>query len=298
MKIAVIDSGINLEFKQFNYIDIECINITDLSKKAVDENGHGTASVAEIIKINRQADILVIKVLDENARASLGALLKALRYCLARDDIDIINLSLSCEINDRAVISVFESIIKSLLDKGITIVSSVANTYGKLKNDYGYPANFAGVIKVRHEYSDTCYVEYNKADDQYIYHGTYNLVPWKNNEYKFYRANSSAASKAAGILSEGAISDKRGTLTKYYRKEIYESQCNIYKINNVIRSYCIENYNSEDYIEIQSETCLNLLRRLESELEISLDYMDFSVEDFLDVDRLVCKCSRLLSSIN
>ncbi len=294
-KIAVIDSGINLEYKDFLNMDIECVNMYDLGTNVVDKNGHGTSSVGEIIKMNRSASILVIKALDEKAQSSLGLLIKALRYCLTRDDIDIINLSLSCRINDTEVIDYFESVINQINAKGITIVCSIANTYGKENNDYGYPAKFSGIIKVRHLYSATCYIEYNQEHDEYIYYGTYNLMPWRDTEYRFYRVNSSAAPKIAGIISKGTSNNIKSMLMVYNNKnELFELENGNQELRNVISSYCFEKGNLGDYIEIQSKNCTDLLRRIEHEFNIVLDYMDFTVEDFISVERLASKCSRYI----
>lgn len=46
-----------------------------------------------------------------------------------------------------------------------------------------------------------------------------------------------------------------------------------------------------EYIKIQSEECLALLRYIESAYNIVLDYKNFSIEDFVNITRLARKCS-------
>ena len=103
MVIAVIDTGINLQFKEFNNLDITPVNIDNSNVDTEDRNGHGTATIGEIVRVNKNIQILSIKILDDMGKTSLSSLVNALEYCSKRDDINIINLSLSCTIYDHEV---------------------------------------------------------------------------------------------------------------------------------------------------------------------------------------------------
>lgn len=57
MVIAVIDTGINLQFKEFN----NPVNIDNSNVDTEDRNGHGTATIGEIVSVNKNIQILFIK---------------------------------------------------------------------------------------------------------------------------------------------------------------------------------------------------------------------------------------------
>ena len=118
-KIAILDSGIDFNFEEFDQTRIEVKDfVKETSTIAQDENGHGTACCGEIVKIYPEAEMLVIKVLNRMAKSSLGLLYDALEYCLNRDDIVVINISSSCLLTERDIADVFEELINELVKKG------------------------------------------------------------------------------------------------------------------------------------------------------------------------------------
>ena len=201
MKIAVIDSGINLEYEDFKDVSIETIGIGKAYKYIKDKNGHGTSTIGEIVNINPKAEIIVFKALDENKRCSLLTVINILKYCMSRNDISIINMSLSCVIYDEEVFKYGSRIIKKLINKKIKIVASVANNMDYIHNERNFPSDVEGVIKVKHIYSPKQYIEFDRRNMIYTYYGSYNLMPTKNNNYLFYKGNSSFTARISGLLS-------------------------------------------------------------------------------------------------
>ena len=201
MKIAVIDSGINLEYEDFKDVSIETIGIGKAYKYIKDKNGHGASTIGEIVNINPKAEIIVFKALDENKRCSLLTVINILKYCMSRNDISIINMSLSCVIYDEEVFKYGSRIIKKLLNKKIKIVASVANNMDYIHNERNFPSDVEGVIKVKHIYSPKQYIEFDRRNMIYTYYGSYNLMPTKNNNYLFYKGNSSFTARISGFVS-------------------------------------------------------------------------------------------------
>lgn len=80
MVIAVIDT-INLQFKEFNNLDITPVNIDNSNVDTEDRNGYGTATIGEIVRVNKNIQILSIKILDDMGKTSLSSLVNALEYC-------------------------------------------------------------------------------------------------------------------------------------------------------------------------------------------------------------------------
>lgn len=123
MKVAVIDSGINKEFCDFKHIDIEAGDFVPVG----DENGHGTASAAEIVNMNPNVELLIFKCLGENNMGKLSYVVDALKSCLQRQDVSIINMSISTWIEDDEIFKYLEHLIKKIIQKKIKVVASISN---------------------------------------------------------------------------------------------------------------------------------------------------------------------------
>ena len=70
-----------------------------------------------------------------------------------------------------------------------------------IHNERNFPSDVEGVIKVKHIYSPKQYIEFDRRNMIYTYYGSYNLMPTKNNNYLFYKGNSSFTARISGLLS-------------------------------------------------------------------------------------------------
>ena len=283
MKIAIIDSGINREYVDFVNTKMECQNIIDGTDDVTDFNGHGTESAGEIVRINNVCELLILKVLDQYGKTSLLYLYNALCYCLEDKSIDIINLSLSCDIVDNDVKDMLEGVIRELRLSGVVIICSVANKYDDLINVYGYPAAYEGVIKAKHEYAQYNSMKYIGKSNECIYRGSFHLMPYKNGRYIFYRANSSAAAKTSAIISR--IKDFNVDKDYLFDAEMIETirYCdNQYSsdVRRQIKQYCERKQGVSNIIKIDSDNCMQLLCFIEERFKLKFDYKLFSVEHF------------------
>lgn len=280
MKIAVIDSGINLEYEDFKDVSIETIGIGKAYKYIKDKNGHGTSTIGEIVNINPKAEIIVFKALDENKRCSLLTVINILKYCMSRNDISIINMSLSCVIYDEEVFKYGSRIIKKLLNKKIKIVASVANNMDYIHNERNFPSDVEGVIKVKHIYSPKQYIEFDRRNMIYTYYGSYNLMPTKNNNYLFYKGNSSFTARISGLLSLNLnvlemnefISNDSKKAIGYISKEVLKRL--IKRVNGTLdinKEWTVERY-------------ILLFKEIENISKQKIDYKKICIEDLKNIE--------------
>lgn len=118
VKIAILDSGCNIEYQEgISFIDE---NITDL-------NGHGT-SIAKIIKeYNPDAKLYIAKVLNRNGCSlDINQIADGIYWAISRR-VDIINISWQGRRDEKAI----HDAIKQAYQNGIIIVAGAGN-----KNDF------------------------------------------------------------------------------------------------------------------------------------------------------------------
>lgn len=147
VKVAIIDSGIDVhnELNTKKWVDFsDTVN----GYKPTDSSGHGT-QVAGVIaaRINGlgmegiadQAQLYSVKVLDENNKASISAVTKAIEWCI-QNDIDIINMSFGTDEYSQ----ILHDEIKKAKMHNIVMVAAAGNN----KKQIQYPAAYSEVISV------------------------------------------------------------------------------------------------------------------------------------------------------
>lgn len=137
VKIAVIDTGFNMEYKKkvkFCHGEHRDFTNTDLK----DRHGHGTNIVGLISKNNQNIDycIVILKFYNMGESSGLSETINALKYA-QKIKVNIINLSLGGK-NPSASEKIQ---ILRLLDEGVKIVAAAGNNKNNLDKscDY-YPA--------------------------------------------------------------------------------------------------------------------------------------------------------------
>lgn len=197
-KIAVIDTGINLEYRDFKGKNIEIVNIKK-QKIHKDLNGHGTSCCGEILKYNPIAPLVIIPILDESCTCSLEELYNALLYCNDREDIGIVNLSLSCNIDNDKVLGLFEFLINKMNKNGKILLASNKNKITKSEKTYPYDfENVLGVTKLNKIYPR---IIFDKKSNKCHISSDFYFMPSINKRYKIFYGNSSLTAKMTGLLS-------------------------------------------------------------------------------------------------
>ena len=196
--IAIIDSGINTDFKEFKNKSIKCFNINSYENSidsVKDYSGHGTACTAEILRVSPDAKINVIKTLDENSQSSVKKLIESIEYASEIDDVRFI--SLSCSTFESKYLDDFKKVIDYANRKNKLLICSSDNT-----NTLSYPSYLDGVIGVQRCASSIDKYWFNKElDIQCICEENYRLLPSINKNYRLFGANSYCTAYFCGLLS-------------------------------------------------------------------------------------------------
>lgn len=196
--IAIIDSGINTAFKEFKNKSIKGFNIHSYGNSIdsiKDYSGHGTACAAEILRINPDAKLNIIKTLDQNSQSSVKKLIESIEYASEIDDVRII--SLSCSTFESKYLDDFKKVINYANKKNKLLICSSDNT-----NKISYPSYLDGVIGVQRHASNIDKYWFNKElDIQCICEENYRLLPSINKNYRLFGANSYCTAYFCGLLS-------------------------------------------------------------------------------------------------
>jgi len=151
VRVAVLDTGIDLNHPDLFENIKSHINIINPKKTGDDDSGHGThvagiiAAVDNaigVIGVGPKIELYAVKVLDKKGRGWLSDLIDALDWCLDKN-IQIINMSLG-SLQDN---SSFHEAVKNAYQAGITLVAAAGN-YGQQDGIISYPARYSETIAV------------------------------------------------------------------------------------------------------------------------------------------------------
>ena len=200
IKVAVIDSGIDLSHRTFNNISINGVSILQqngewiLNENISDYNGHGTACASVIINECMYIDIMSVGILNTEGKSDLQTLEHVLEK-LIDSDVSIINMSLA--VRDTIDKKLYE-ICQKLVDNNIILVAALANDHS-----YSFPAIFDNVIGVRSaelEKEDAYWFD-RKKEIQCVIDCVASMVAVPENAYTMILPyNSIAAAKATGVI--------------------------------------------------------------------------------------------------
>lgn len=217
-KIAVLDTGINLEQNEKKYIKCE-LNFTgghNILDGAKDDNGHGTACTKLILENNDTARIYAFKVLNSNNVGNLGNLVRALRY-LVDIDIDIVNMSLDFVHSQYA--NDIKILCKELANQGKILISAADNR--KIK---AYPAAFKSVIGVGgyNFGNNKVFVFYPDKEIQILADNNPIVLEWKDRTTTILGGTSKATAIITNIISKYLQMDGRENVFKNLMEKTFK----------------------------------------------------------------------------
>lgn len=156
VKIAVIDSGCDINHESLKNNIIGVRNFTDEDKKnpniVIDRVGHGThvtgiicANGNNMTGVAPNAKIYVLKAINRTGTGKLSWVINAIKYAIEKR-VDIISMSLGLSENSPKL----ENIIKEAINNNIVIVCAAGNEGdGNDESfEYSYPAAYTDVISV------------------------------------------------------------------------------------------------------------------------------------------------------
>lgn len=208
VKVAILDSGININHDDLQKKVVNSYNVIDGSNLIRDDFGHGT-NIAGIITANdndigiigisQNIEIYDIKVLDDKGIGKVEDVIKGLQWAL-NNDVDIINISFGFIKNYPEL----QYMINTLLSKNIIIVASAGNNIGQ---EVDYPARYTNVISVG-SIDENGEIDILGSQGKIdIYAPGKNIVTTsKNGKYETVRGTSFSAAYVTGILAK-AISN-------------------------------------------------------------------------------------------
>ena len=151
IKVAIVDTGIDLDHPDlFENIKGQ-INIIKPKKSGDDDSGHGTHvagivaaadNLIGVIGIGPEIGLYSVKVLDKKGRGWLSDLIDGLDWCIEKN-IQVINMSLG-SLQDNP--SFYEAVTRTY-HAGITLVAAAGN-YGQEGGEISYPARYPETIAV------------------------------------------------------------------------------------------------------------------------------------------------------
>jgi len=148
IKVAIVDSGIDMEHPGLNTVVNKSVSIVD-SYPNVDFTGHGTMVAGQIagngmiLGIAPNIKLYSYKIFDRENKSKLSYLIKALQLCM-EDNVHIINMSLGFYLEEEAKqLKELKEIFRELRSRDIICISSVG--YGN-KTGRHYPSSLNTVL--------------------------------------------------------------------------------------------------------------------------------------------------------
>lgn len=259
LKIAIIDSGIDLNRKELNYDKIICLNDCN------DKIGHGTAVASIIQKQVPNATLYIYNLFSNMGRVDSVELANVLNQIHSCQQFDIIHLS--CGIVSSDSIDVLHNVIKKIFYTGTIFVSAFDN-----EGSVSYPAAFEEVIGV--DWNALCpsgikYIYMKDSLVNILGTGSIQRLPWLNGTYKYVAGSSFAAPYITSIVAkclENGI-NKFSDILNYLEK-------NAYQVLNVQNSKYIEKSN---LFKIKKAIIFPFNKELHS-LAVNQDSLSFSIQ--------------------
>lgn len=218
--VAVIDSGIDPGHPAVGAV-ARSVSIDRVGEEfEINEHaapgdfvGHGTACAAIIRSFAPKADLVSVRVLGPNNRASGRAFVKALEW-IAEQRIDVVNLSLSSRSDE--LFPIFHDLVDEAYFRGCLLVSAASNTPGEAS----YPSLFSSVVSVAsHDIPDPWTYFYNPNPP--VEFGAWGVdvpVAWLGGGQIVASGNSFAAPHIAGIAA--LVRSKHQDLTSFELKAV------------------------------------------------------------------------------
>lgn len=141
LKVAVLDTGVNVNHPQLQGHLLPGFNSSDLTADVTDTNGHGTFVAGVIAQTAQAASILPVKVLNSGGTGTVVDAAEGLYFASTNQKAQVVNLSLGLY-QDSALMRLA---VTNAQNSGSLLVASAGNgnTSGKR-----FPAAYPGVMGV------------------------------------------------------------------------------------------------------------------------------------------------------
>lgn len=310
--VAIIDSGIDIKFNEFHRKNITGYNINTYEsniESIKDYNGHGTACASEVLRVNPNANLHIIKLLNENSQSSVKKLIESIEYASTIDDVKLITLS--CSTYQDIYIDELRKSIEHAKKNNKIIIASSDN-----ENKLSYPSYLNDVIGVQRCNLDIDNYIFNQTEEvECLCSSIFRMLPNINSKYKLFGGNSYCTAFFTGIVSlliENEEYSRDRTIETIIRNsnEINKKYSSISKrANNIInqtkqkydlhklKELCklIKKFNPQNksiiserpiYLSVGIESTYEFIRFLEENLNININYTSVTDIDLYSIYNL------------
>ncbi len=151
IKVAILDTGIDLEHPDLKDNIIRDVNIIKPKKSGNDDSGHGTHVAGIIAALDNDIGVIgtgpeislyAVKVLAKNGRGWLADLIDGLDWCID-NKVHVVNMCFGSPSDNQS----FREAIQKVNQAGIIQVASAGNN-GEYGGGIDYPAKYIEVIAV------------------------------------------------------------------------------------------------------------------------------------------------------
>ena len=204
MKIAIVDSGIDINHPRLKNASItgisikECnLNNIEIKNDYLDTQGHGTGIASIIHKLSPKSKLVIVKIFHNSLISSEDIVCHAIDWCIQQANIKLINLSLGLQ--SDIVPGKLQKICREAFKKNIILISSAYTTLSKPC----YPAYFNEVFgvtegKLGNKYSFGRLIGH---PIEFIAKGDMQRIASINNGFKFTNGTSYACAHFTGIVA-------------------------------------------------------------------------------------------------
>jgi len=210
VKLAIVDTGIDLDHKDLQANIAGGVNTINLLKSANDDNGHGThvagtagaiSNTIGVVGAAPQVSLYAVKVLGRNGTGWLSDVIEGLTWCID-NGMQVVNMSLGSNSDNQS----FHDAVTAVYNAGITQVAAAGNNgdgYGTGTGAVIYPAAYSEVIAV---------TATNSADNLAVFSSYGSAVDlaapgesiystWYDGYYKTLSGTSMASPHVAGVAA-------------------------------------------------------------------------------------------------
>lgn len=204
VKVAVIDTGIDLDHPDLVGNIIGNYNAVDSTLSADDDHGHGThvagtiagslKSAAGATGVAPNAKLLAIKVLGANGSGDFGSIVNGIQWAVDQQAA-VINMSLGARFNSAAI----EKAVAAAKAAGVTVICAAGNDGGPV----GYPAANQGAVAIAasDKYDKITSFSNRGAEIQFITPGRDIYSTFMGGGYRVLSGTSMACPHAAGLAA-------------------------------------------------------------------------------------------------